>query len=152
MMKRIIAVCMCIVLATSMIFISSASSLNEAQQELKQTQKEINAVKNKKKQERQNLLNNEQVRNEIIADLEKKGHERSQIEAKIKEIESAINSLNEAIRLAEEEYANQLKLFQERLVTLYINSKTKAEASVLLQCEVSKKCSRRNDDEFDFSI
>lgn len=135
MMKRIIAVCMCIVLATSMIFISSASSLNEAQQELKQTQKEINAVKNKKKQERQNLLNNEQVRNEIIADLEKKGHERSQIEAKIKEIESAINSLNEAIRLAEEEYANQLKLFQERLVTLYINSKTKAEASVLLQCE-----------------
>ena len=28
-----------------------------------------------------------------------------------------------------------MKLFQERLVTLYINSKTKAEASVLLQCE-----------------
>lgn len=135
MMKRILAVCVCIVLATSMIFVSSATSLNDAQKELNQTQKEINAVKNQKNKERKNLLNNEQVRNEIIEDLEKKGHERNEIEAKILEIESAISSLNEAIRLAEEEYADQLKLFQERLVSLYINSKTKAEASILLQCE-----------------
>lgn len=135
MMKRILAICLAIILATCMVFVSSASSLNDAQSELKQTQKEINALRNKKKQERQTLLNNEKVRNEIIDNLQQKGLARSEIEAKIAEIESAINSLNEAIRLAEGEYADQLELFQTRLVSLYINSKTKAEASVLLQCE-----------------
>ncbi|MGI6122626.1 MAG: murein hydrolase activator EnvC family protein, partial [Acetivibrionales bacterium] len=116
-------------------FTSSANSIDEAKKELQQTQKEINSIKNKQKQEKQNLINNKQYRENIIADLEKKGHERSEIESRIKEIESAIASLDEAIRLAEEEYAAELKLFQERLVTLYINSKTNAEANLLLQCD-----------------
>lgn len=135
MIKRIAAVFMCVILTITIVFTSSASSLDDAKNELKQTQKEINAIKNKKKQEKQNLLNNQQVRESIIADLQKKGHERSEIETKIREIESAIETLNEAIRLAEEEYADQLKLFQDRMVTLYINSKTNAEASSLLESE-----------------
>ncbi|NLL67417.1 MAG: peptidoglycan DD-metalloendopeptidase family protein [Clostridiaceae bacterium] len=135
MIKRISAVLMSFVLIATLAFTSSANSIDEAKKELQQTQKEINSIKNKQKQEKQNLINNKQYRENIIADLEKKGHERSEIESRIKEIESAIASLDEAIRLAEEEYAAELKLFQERLVTLYINSKTNAEANLLLQCD-----------------
>lgn len=135
MIKRISAVLMSFVLIATLAFTSSANSIDEAKKELQQTQKEINSIKNKQKQEKQNLINNKQYRENIIADLEKKGHERSEIESRIKEIESAIASLDEAIRLTEEEYAAELKLFQERLVTLYINSKTNAEANLLLQCD-----------------
>lgn len=135
MIKRISAVLMSFVLIATLAFTSSANSIDEAKKELQQTQKEIDSIKNKQKQEKQNLINNKQYRENIIADLEKKGHERSEIESRIKEIESAIASLDEAIRLAEEEYAAELKLFQERLVTLYINSKTNAEANLLLQCD-----------------
>ncbi len=134
MIKRITSVLICFVMVATMVFTSSAGSIDDARQELKQTQKEINAIKNQQKKEKQNLINNKQYRENLIADLEKKGHERSEIEEKIKEIESAIASLDEAIRLSEEEYAAELKLFQERMVTLYINSKTNAETNLLLQC------------------
>jgi len=126
---------MSLVLIATMVSTSAASSLEDAKKELQQTQKEINEIKNRRKKEKQNLLNNQQYRNSVITDLEKKGYERSKIEEKIKEIESAIASLDEAIRLAEEEYEKELKLFQNRLVTLYINSRTKAETNLLLQCD-----------------
>lgn len=135
MIKRISAILMSLVLIATMVSTSAASSLEDAKKELQQTQKEINEIKNRRKKEKQNLLNNQQYRNSVIADLEKKGYERSKIEEKIKEIESAIASLDEAIRLAEEEYEKELKLFQNRLVTLYINSRTKAETNLLLQCD-----------------
>lgn len=135
MIKRISAILMSLVLIATMVSTSAASSLEDAKKELQQTQKEINEIKNRRKKEKQNLLNNQQYRNSVIADLEKKGYERSKIEEKIKEIESAIATLDEAIRLAEEEYEKELKLFQNRLVTLYINSRTKAETNLLLQCD-----------------
>jgi murein DD-endopeptidase MepM/ murein hydrolase activator NlpD len=135
MMKRAFALLICFVMVLAMASTSSAGSIDDARKELQKTQKEINAIKNQQKKEKQNLINNKQYREKLIADLEKKGHERSEIEERIKEIESAIASLDEAIRLTEEEYAAELKLFQERLVTLYINSKTNAEANLLIQCE-----------------
>ena len=135
MIKRISAILMSLVLIATMVSTSAASSLEDAKKELQQTQKEINEIKNRRKKEKQNLLNNQQYRNSVITDLEKKGYERSKIEEKIKEIESAIASLDEAIRLAEEEYEKELKLFQNRLVTLYINSRTNAETNLLLQCD-----------------
>lgn len=134
MIKRISAVLMSFVIMTTIVFTSSAGSVDDAKKELQQTQKEIDAIKNKQKKEKQNLINSQQYRENLIADLEKKGYEKSDIEAQIKDIESAIASLDEAIRLSEEEYAAELKLFQERMVTLYINSKTKAETNLLLQC------------------
>lgn len=135
MIKRASALLICFVMILTMALTSSANSIDDARKELQKTQQEINAVKNRQKKEKQNLLNNKQYREKIIADLEKKGHERSQIEERIREIESAIASLDEAIRLTEEEYAAELKLFQERLVTIYINSRTNAETNLLLQCE-----------------
>ena len=135
MIKRISAILMSLVLIATMVSTSAASSLEDAKKELQQTKKEINEIKNRRKKEKQNLLNNQQYRNSVITDLEKKGYERSKIEEKIKEIESAIATLDEAIRLAEEEYEKELKLFQNRLVTLYINSRTNAETNLLLQCD-----------------
>ncbi|HHU89975.1 MAG TPA: peptidoglycan DD-metalloendopeptidase family protein [Clostridiaceae bacterium] len=135
MIKRISAIMMSLFLIAIMVSTSSANSVQDVQKELQQTKKEINEIKNRQKKERQNLLNNQQYRENLIADLERKGHERSKIEEKIKEIESAIASLDEAIRLSEEEYAAELKLFQKRLVTLYINSRTKAETNLLLNCD-----------------
>jgi len=135
MIKRIMAILMSFVLIATMVSTSAASSLEDAKKELQQTQKEINEIKNKQKKEKQNLINSQKYRESVIADLQKKGYERSKIEEKIKEIESAIATLDEAIRLAEEEYEKELKLFQNRLVTLYINSRTNAETNLLLQCD-----------------
>ncbi|NLX63777.1 MAG: peptidoglycan DD-metalloendopeptidase family protein [Clostridiaceae bacterium] len=135
MIKRISAVLMSFVLIATMVSTSAANSLEDAKKELQQTQKEIKQIKDRQKKEKQNLINSQQYREKVIADLQKKGHEKSKIEEKIKEIESAIATLDEAIRLAEEEYAKELKLFQNRLVTLYINSRTKAETNLLLQCD-----------------
>jgi len=135
MIKRISAILMSFVLIATMVSTSAASSLEDAKKELQQTQKEINEIKNRQKKEKQNLINSQQYRQSVIADLEKKGYERAKIEEKIKEIESAIATLDEAIRMAEEEYAKELKLFQNRLVTLYINSRTNAETNLLLQCD-----------------
>ena len=135
MIKRISAILMSFVLIATMVSTSAASSLEDAKKELQQTQKEINEIKNRQKKEKQNLLNSQQYRESVIADLQKKGYERSKIEEKIKEIESAIATLDEAIKMAEEEYEKELKLFQNRLVTLYINSRTNAETNLLLQCD-----------------
>ncbi len=135
MIKRIMAVVVSLTLVVSIAFTASATSVDEAKKELQQTQKEINAISAQKKAASQSLLKDKKARESIIADLEKKGYERSEIEARIKDIESAILTLDAAIQQAQEEYDAQLKLFQERLVVLYIQSKTNASVDEILKSE-----------------
>lgn len=146
MIKRIAATVMSIILCAVMVFTSSAGtgSIDEAQKELKQTQAEMNAIKKKKEEAKKTLLNDQKKREQIIAELQEKGHAKEEIEAKIKEIESAIATLEEAIRMAEEEYDAQLKLFQDRMVAMYINARTKADVSLLMQSESFEDMFKRN--------
>jgi murein DD-endopeptidase MepM/ murein hydrolase activator NlpD len=135
MIKRILTAAISLTLIIGVAFTSTAATLTEAQKELQQTQKEINAIAAQKNNAKKTLLNDKKVREGIIADLEKKGHLRSEVEAKIKEIEAAIQTMDEAIQLAQSEYDAQLKLFQERMVALYIQAKTNADSAELFDSD-----------------
>lgn len=133
MIKRILSLVLSLVMIFCLLFTSFANEVDDAKNELKQTQREINALKNKKNEAKQNLLKDKKYQESIIADLEKKGYEKSQIEAKIKDIQAAIDTLDMAIAQAQSEYEAQLKLFQERTVVLYVQSRTNANADEILQ-------------------
>ncbi|HOQ75000.1 MAG TPA: peptidoglycan DD-metalloendopeptidase family protein [Thermoclostridium sp.] len=136
MTKRILAFVLAICLTAAFgLTARGASTLDEAKAEQKRLQNEKKSLEQQKKQVSQNLINNKQVRDSIIADLEAKGYEKAQIEEKIREIESAIQTLEQAIRDAQAEYDRQLKLFQDRFVVLYIRSRIGADESELAQCK-----------------
>ncbi|MCX7773444.1 MAG: hypothetical protein N2376_10075, partial [Clostridia bacterium] len=132
MTKRILTAVLSFLLLFTVVLTSSAANLDDAQKKLQQTQKQMKDLKNQKYEAKQNLINNKKIRENIIADLEKKGYQKNQIEAKIKEIEAAIETLDAAIKQAQEEYDAQLKLFQQRLVVLYVQSKTNADTQEIL--------------------
>lgn len=133
MIKRILSTVVLLLLLISMTFSSFAVSVQDLQKELQQTQKEKQAAAAQKKAAQKTLLNDKKVREQIIAELQQKGYEKSQIEARIKDIEEAIKTLDEAIEQAQKEYDEQLKLFQERLVVLYVQSRTNAHMDEILQ-------------------
>lgn len=133
MIKRILSTVVLFLLLISMTFSSFAVSVQDLQKELQQTQKEKQAAAAQKKAAQKTLLNDKKVREQIINELQQKGYEKSQIEARIKDIEEAIKTLGEAIAQAQKEYDEQLKLFQERLVVLYVQSRTNAHMDEILQ-------------------
>ena len=135
MMKKILAAVTAVMLLLCMVFSSFAADVSSLQKELQKRQKEKQAVTAQKKEAQKTLLNDQKVRQDIIAQLEEKGYEKSQIEARIKDIEEAIKTLDEAIAQAEEERDEQLKLFQERLVVLYVNARTNASMDELLSSD-----------------
>ena len=133
MIKKILSIVLALSLVISVAFTSSASEVDAVKKELTQTQKEINAIKNQKEAAKKNLLKDKEYQKSIISDLEKKGYEKSQIEEKIKDIEAAIETINTAINQAQKDYDAQLKLFQQRLVVLYIQSRTNADVNEIFQ-------------------
>ncbi|NMA65111.1 MAG: peptidoglycan DD-metalloendopeptidase family protein [Clostridiaceae bacterium] len=135
MMKKILAAVTAVMLLLCMVFSSFAADVSSLQKELQKRQKEKQAVTAQKKEAQKTLLNDQKVRQDIIAQLEEKGYEKSQIEARIKDIEEAIKTLDEAIAQVEEERDEQLKLFQERLVVLYVNARTNASMDELLSSD-----------------
>lgn len=143
MIKRILAFVMVFCLVIPLALTAQASLLDDAKKEQKQIQNQRQNLKQQKNQESKNLINNKQIRDRIIADLEAKGYEKAQIEEKIKEIEDAVKTLDQAILNTQAEYDSQLKLFQERLVVLYIRSRIGADASELAQCNDIDELFRR---------
>lgn len=143
MTKRIMAFFLVICLIMPMGLVARAGTLDDVKAQQKKVQNEKKALQQQKKQVSQTLLNNKQVRESIIAELEAKGYEKAQIEAKIKEIEDAIKTLDEAIKEAEAEYDKQLKLFQQRLVVLYVRSRIGADSIELAQCDDMDELFRR---------
>jgi len=144
MIKKIIAWVLSAVLVAAVAVTASADSIDDLQKKLKQNEAQINALKKKQDEAKKNLLNDKKLREQIIAELEAKGHERALIEEKIREIESAIQTLEEAIRLAQEEYDAQLELFQERMVAMYINARTRADVNILMQSTSFDDLFKRN--------
>jgi murein DD-endopeptidase MepM/ murein hydrolase activator NlpD len=133
MIRKILPVVVSISLLLGIAVTSSAASISDMQKDLQQAQSEKKAITKAKNAAKKTLLNDQNLRNSIIADLEKKGYQKSQIEAKLKDIEAAIKTLDSAIAQAQSEYDAQLKLFQDRIVVLYVQSRTKADSEELLQ-------------------
>jgi murein DD-endopeptidase MepM/ murein hydrolase activator NlpD len=132
MIKKIITAAISLALVISLVFISSAGNISDMQRELQQTNKEKSAITQKKKEAQKSLLTDKQYRDSIIADLEKQGYEKAQIEEQINQIQSAIDTLEQTIAHLQKEYDSELKLFQERIVTLYIQSRTNAGMDEIL--------------------
>lgn len=109
-----------------------AISEADAKNELQQTKAEMNALSKEKNKAKQTLVNDRKVRERIIAELEEKGYIKKEIEDRIIEIESALKTLENAIIQTQREYDEQLKLFQERLVAIYVQSKTNAVVDEIL--------------------
>ena len=135
MMKKVLPVMISITLLLSMVITPAAADISSMQKELQKAEKEKKAIAAQKSQTKKNLLNDQNQRKTIIAELEAKGYQKSQIEAKIRDIESAIKTLDAAIEQAQNEYDAQLKLFQERIVVLYVQSRTKADTDEILQSQ-----------------
>ena len=135
MMKKVLPVMISITLLLSMVITPAAADISSMQKELQKAEKEKKAIAAQKSQAKKNLLNDQNQRKTIIAELEAKGYQKSQIEAKIRDIESAIKTLDAAIEQAQNEYGAQLKLFQERIVVLYVQSRTKADTDEILQSQ-----------------
>ncbi len=132
MIKKFLTTLVAAVLLLSIAVGSFAADVSSLQKELQKKNKEKQAITAQKQQAQKNLLNDKKVREEIVAQLEQKGYEKSKIEARIKDIENSIKTLDEAISQAQKEYDEQLKLFQERIVVLYVNSRTNAGMDELL--------------------
>ncbi len=124
MLKKQITAVVAICLLLSATVPASAISAADAKKELNQTQQQLNDVSSQKKAAKQSLLKDKKTRDGIIAKLESKGYEKQKIESSIADIESAIATLESAIELSEQEYDAQLKLFQERLVGMYVYAKS----------------------------
>ncbi len=133
MIKRIIPSALAVMLIFPLVLTSSANQLSDAQSDLKQVQQEAKDLNGQKNQVKNTILNDQKTRDQLVSELEKQGYQKSQIEEKIQEIVSAIATLNGAIAQAEGEYADQLKLFQERMISMYIRSKTQTDYDLLIQ-------------------
>lgn len=135
MTKRIFAFVMAISMVAPLILSaqSATSPLDDARQQQKQIQSQKDSLSSKKKEANRDLLNNKQVRDQIISELEQKGFEKEQIEAKIKEIEGAIQTLDTAIQNAQADYDKELALFQKRLVVIYIHSRLGTDTAELAE-------------------
>lgn len=129
MIKRIMAFFFVALLLIAIGFSADAANLSDAKKQQQQLQSEMKEVTGKKAAEKDNLINNKKVRDEIINKLENEGYQKNQIEEQIKQIESAIQTLDVNIKQAETEYDNELKLFQERLVVLYMRSRVGSDMS-----------------------
>ncbi len=135
MRKRIALLCMVILIPLMFHFSSYATTISQASKALREAKNQISTLEKEKKETQKNLLNDKKTRDTIIADLEKKGYEASQIEFTISEIESAIESLDKAIAQTQLEYDEELKLFQERIVVLYQKSKETGLTGVVFKAE-----------------
>lgn len=135
MLKRILTIIVSLMLILGIVFSSSAANLTDAQRNLQQTLKEKKSVAANKSEAKKTLLNDKKIRESIITNLTNKGYQKSQIEAEIKDIEAAIQTINVAIQQAQSEYDAQLKLFQERLVVLYVQTRTNAGMNELVRSE-----------------
>ena len=135
MKKRMFALFTAVSMVLTLGLYAQASPIDDARQQQKQVQSKIDSLANDKNQVKQNLLNNKQVRDQLISDLEQKGYQKEQIETKIKEIEDAIKSLDTAINDAQAEYDSELALFQKRLNAMYVRSRTGADLNELSQSD-----------------
>jgi len=120
-------------MAIAMTIQVSADDLSKYQQQLKETQSDLSYYRKQIKKISEDINWRKYKREQIVKELEALGLKKEEIEQKIQLIESAIDSLNEAIALAEEEYAQQEALLKQRLNVMYKCSSTVWKLDELLK-------------------
>ena len=123
---------MCL-MAIAMTIQVSADDLSKYQQQLKETQSDLSYYRKQIKKISEDINWRKYKREQIVKELEALGLKKEEIGAEDQLIESAIDSLNEAIALAEEEYAQQEALLKQRLNVMYKCSSTVWKLDELLK-------------------
>ena len=124
MSRKITALLLAGILALSMPTQAMANKLSEAQDKQQDLKQELSKIKSEKAEIKQVLVSNKQKREEIIKSLEEMGFQKQAVQEKLNQIDSAIQTLTEAIAQSEIEYNDELALFQERILVMYQRSKS----------------------------
>lgn len=111
----------------------AGNDISTYQQKLEQTQSEKSNLQNKIKKISEDLNWRKYKREQIVKELEEMGLKKAEIEQQIELLESAIDTLTEAIALAEEEYAQQEELLKRRLNVMYKSTSTVWKLDELLK-------------------
>jgi len=113
-----------ILLTITMAFSAFADNITKYQQQLNEKKNQITSYDKKIKQLDKDINWNKQKRDQVIKELEQLGLKQEEIEQQIQLLESALQTLNDAIAITEEELAKQEALLQERLRVMYKYSST----------------------------
>lgn len=124
MSRKITALLLAGILALSMPTQAMANKLSEAQDKQQDLKQELSKIKSEKAEIKQVLVSNKQKREDIIKSLEEMGFQKQAVQEKLNQIDSAIQTLTEAIAQSEIEYNDELALFQERILVMYQRSKS----------------------------
>ncbi|UZQ85974.1 hypothetical protein ODU73_000361 [Thermoclostridium stercorarium] len=120
-------------LAVVMMFSSFADDISQYQKQLNAKKSDLSYYKKQIQKISEDINWKQYKRNQIIKELEELGLKQSEIEQKIQLLESAIDSLNEAIAIKEAELAQQEDLLKERLRVMYKRSSTVWKLDELLK-------------------
>jgi len=106
-------------LVSVLVFHAFANDVSTYQKELKETTSELKNIQKEIKKIEENLNWRKYKLEQVVKELEAMGLKKAEIEQQIQLLESAIDSLDEAIALAEQEYEEQEALLKERLRVMY---------------------------------
>lgn len=132
-MKRFVCLFIVCFLTGSLVFHSTANQLSEFQKNLEQTESKASATKKKIEQKEKDISWNKQKRDSLIKEMEAMGLQKEEIEQQVQLLESALQSLDDAIEQAEREYEEQLELLKGRLRAMYKKSATVWELDELFK-------------------
>lgn len=133
MIKRIAFVLLICILISIPAFQSAATQLSDYQSKLNQKSSNITAFTKKIKKIEDDINWNTYKRDLVVKDLGEIGLKKEEIDQYMELLESAIESLNSAIELAEKEHSEQEELLQERLRVMYKRSTTVWELEELFK-------------------
>lgn len=117
----IIVVCFLVIV---MAFQATANEISDYQKKLNDTKSNLTYYQKQIKKISEDLNWRKYKREQLVKELEEMGLKKAEIEQHIQLLESAIDSLNEAIAITEEEYEKQEALLKERLRIMYKNTST----------------------------
>lgn len=116
-------------------FQSFAGQLTEIQKDLEQKNSSIQKMGSQIKSMEADLNWNKKKRENLIKELEAMGLKKEEVEQRIQLLESALQSLDEAIAMAEAEYVRQEDLLKERLRVMHKRTVSVWELDELFQCK-----------------
>jgi len=135
MIKRIGCLITVFVLVSVFMLQSFAGQLSEYEKQKKEKDSNIKKVSSQINDKKADLNWNKKKRDEVIKELENIGLKKEEVEQRIQLLESALNSLDEAILIAEDEYASLEEMLKERLRVMYKRTVTVWELDELFKCK-----------------
>ncbi|NLM26633.1 MAG: peptidoglycan DD-metalloendopeptidase family protein [Clostridiaceae bacterium] len=135
MIKRVSYLIVALILVVVFMTQSFANQLSEYEKQKQEKDSNIKKVSSQIQEKKADLNWNKKKRDEVIKELENIGLKKEEVEQRIQLLESAIQSLDEAILIAEDEYARQEEMLKERLRIMHKRTVTIWDLDELFKCK-----------------